>query len=65
MEEKEKIDPNAELQLLVPQCQIPAATWKSILQAKRQEVVHSKIIPSIPHTIYNAFSTFFLGRPCP
>ena len=55
MEEKEI--PNAELQPIVPQHQMPAATWKSIVQAKRQEVLQSKIIPSKSHTqINNAFT---------
>ena len=57
MEEQQKIVPNAELQPLVPLHQIPAATWKSIVQAKRQEILQSKIIPSKSHTqINNAFT---------
>ena len=57
MDKKQKLVSNIELERINPPSQIPAATWKSILQTMKQNVVQNRVIPSPdPHTINYGFT---------
>ena len=57
MDEKQNLVSNTKLEHINPPSHILAATWKSILQTMKQNVVQNRIIPSPhPHTINYGFT---------